>query len=131
MLLFLHGGPGNATNPWGYAAFRRWLKYFTVVQRGAGRTFGRNTTASRSTITPERMVQDGIELSELLKKKLHMDKIVLGGHSWDSVLGFFMVKARPELFYAFVATSQVAAEFSRSSAVPTQPFWNEPLVKAI
>ena len=71
VLLFLHGGPGDATNPWGYAAFRSWLKYFTVVQwdqRGAGRTFGRNGAASASTITPDRMVQDGIELSELLRR---------------------------------------------------------------
>ena len=120
VLLFLHGGPGDATNPWGYAAFRSWLKYFTVVQwdqRGSGRTFGRNGAASASTITPDRMAQDGIELSELLKKRLHKDKIVLVGHSWGSVLGFFMVRARPELFYAFVGTGQVAAEFARSSAV--------------
>jgi pimeloyl-ACP methyl ester carboxylesterase len=120
VLLFLHGGPGDATNPWGYAAFLSWLKYFTVVQwdqRGAGRTFGRNGATSASTITPDRMVQDGIELSELLKKRLHQDKIVLVGHSWGSVLGFFMAKARPELFYAFVGTGQVAAEFSRSSTV--------------
>ena len=119
VLLFLHGGPGDATNPWGYAAFRSWLKYFTLVQwdqRGAGRTFGRNR-ASASTITPDQMVQDGIELSELLKKRLHKNKILLVGHSWGSVLGFFMVKARPDLFYAFVGTGQVAAEFSRSSAV--------------
>jgi pimeloyl-ACP methyl ester carboxylesterase len=120
VLLFLHGGPGDATNPWGYAAFRSWLKYFTVVQwdqRGSGRTFGRNRAASASTINPDRMAQDGIELSELLKKRLHKDKIVLVGHSWGSVLGFFMVKARPELFYAFVGTGQVAADFARSSAV--------------
>ena len=32
VLLFLHGGPGDTTNPWGYAAFRLWLKAFTVVQ---------------------------------------------------------------------------------------------------
>ena len=120
VLLFLHGGPGDATNPWGYAAFRSWLKYFTVVQwdqRGSGRTFGRNGASSASTITPDRMVQDGIELSEMLKKRWHKDKIVLVGHSWGSVLGFFMVKARPDLFYAFIGTGQVAAEFSRSSAV--------------
>jgi len=120
VLLFLHGGPGDATNPWGYAAFRSWLKYFTVVQwdqRGSGRTFGRNGGASASNIAPDRMAQDGIELAVWVKKKLHKDKIVLVGHSWGSVLGFLMVKARPELFYAFVGTGQVAAEFARSSAV--------------
>jgi pimeloyl-ACP methyl ester carboxylesterase len=111
VLLFLHGGPGDATNPWGYAGFRNWLKYFTVVQwdqRGAGRTFGRNRTAAVSTITIDRMVQDGVELAELLSKKLQKDKIVLVGHSWGSILGVFMAKARPELFYAFVGTGQVA-----------------------
>jgi pimeloyl-ACP methyl ester carboxylesterase len=111
VLLFLHGGPGDVTNPWGYAGFRNWLKFFTVVQwdqRGAGRTFGRNGAASASTITIERMVQDGIELTELLSKRLQKDKIVLVGHSWGSILGVFMVKARPELFYAYVGTGQVA-----------------------
>ena len=111
VLLFLHGGPGDATNPWGYAGFRNWLKYFTVVQwdqRGTGRTFGRNGAAAASTITVERMVQDGVELAELLSKRLQKDKIVLVGHSWGSILGVFMAKARPELFYAFVGTGQVA-----------------------
>src|SRR5690349_16944274 len=27
--LLLHGGPGDATNPWGYAGFRPWLKSYT------------------------------------------------------------------------------------------------------
>src|SRR5258708_6996904 len=111
VLLLLHGGPGDATNPWGYAGFRNWRKYFTVVQwdqRGAGRTFGRNGAAAASTITIERMVQDGVELAELLSKRLQKDKIVLVGHSWGSILGVFMAKARPELFYAFVGTGQVA-----------------------
>jgi pimeloyl-ACP methyl ester carboxylesterase len=111
VLLLLHGGPGDATNPWGYAGFRNWLKYFTVVQwdqRGAGRTFGRNGAAAASTITIERMVQDGVELAELLSKTLQKEKIVLVGHSWGSTLGVFMAKARPELFYAFVGTGQVA-----------------------
>jgi pimeloyl-ACP methyl ester carboxylesterase len=111
VLLLLHGGPGDATNPWGYAGFRSWLKSFTVVQwdqRGAGRTLGRNGSESASTITIERMAQDGVELAELLRKTLQKDKIVLVGHSWGSILGVFMVKARPELFYAFVGTGQIA-----------------------
>jgi pimeloyl-ACP methyl ester carboxylesterase len=111
VLLFLHGGPGDATNPWGYAGFRSWLKHFTVVQwdqRGAGRTLGRSGASLASTITIERMVQDGIELAELLRKTLRHDKVVLVGHSWGSILGVFMAKTRPDLFYAFVGTGQVA-----------------------
>ena len=111
VLLFLHGGPGDATNPWGYAAFRSWLKTFTVVQwdqRGAARTLGKNGPSSASTITIQRMTRDGIELAELLRKSLHKDKIVLVGHSWGSILGVSMAKARPDLFWAFVGTGQVA-----------------------
>ena len=126
VLLLLHGGPGDATNPWGYAGFRTWLKYFTVVQwdqRGAGRTFGRNGAAAASTITIQRMAQDGVELAELLSKKLQKDKIVLVGHSWGSILGVFMVKARPELFYAFVGTGQVA-DPTQNYAVAYRPWLN-------
>src|SRR5436190_4073833 len=111
VLLFLHGGPGDATNPWGYAGFRSWLKHFTVVQwdqRGAGRTLGKNGPSLAPTITIDRMAQDGIELTELLRKTLQKEKIVLVGHSWGSILGVFMVKARPDLFHAFVGTGQVA-----------------------
>ena len=111
ILLFLHGGPGDATNPWGYAGFRSWLKEFTVVQwdqRGAGRTLGRNGDKLAATITIERMTRDGIELAEYLRESLGQDRIVLVGHSWGSILGAFMAKARPDLFYAFVGTGQVA-----------------------
>ena len=110
ILLLLHGGPGDATNPWGYAGFRRWLKVFTVVQwdqRGAGRTFGKSGLSSGPTITIERMTQDGIELAEWLRKTLQKDKIIIVGHSWGSILGVFMAKARPDLFHAFVGTGQV------------------------
>jgi pimeloyl-ACP methyl ester carboxylesterase len=113
VLLFLHGGPGDATNPWGFAGFRTWLKAFTVVQwdqRGAGRTFGRNGPASAATITIARLTQDGIELADMLRKTLGKDKILLVGHSWGSVLGVTMVKARPDLFVAFVGTGQVGDE---------------------
>jgi pimeloyl-ACP methyl ester carboxylesterase len=111
VLLLLHGGPGDATNPWGYAGFRSWRKHFTVVQwdqRGAGRTLGKNGSSLAPTITIDRMTRDGVELAELLRKSLGKDKIVLVGHSWGSSLGIFMVKARPDLFSAFVGTGQVA-----------------------
>jgi len=111
VILFLHGGPGDATNPWAYAVFRPWHKYFTVVQwdqRGAARTLGKNPRSLAETITIDRMAQDGVELTQMLRKRLGQDKIILVGHSWGSILGVFMVKARPDLFCAFVGTGQVA-----------------------
>jgi len=111
VLLFLHGGPGDATNPWGYAAFRSWLKAFTVVQwdqRGTGRTLGKSGPSVAATITIDRLTQDGIELAEMLRRTLQKDKIILVGHSWGSILGVLMAKARPDLFHAFVGTGQVA-----------------------
>jgi hypothetical protein len=54
VLLFLHGGPGDVTNPWSFAFFAPWEKYFTVVQwdqRGAGRTLRKTGRAVASTMT--------------------------------------------------------------------------------
>lgn len=119
VILFLHGGPGDVTNPWGRPFFNAWLKRFTVVQwdqRGAGRTLGRNGPSIAATVTADRMVQDGIELTELLRRTLRQDKIILVGHSWGSVLGVLMAKARPDLFYAYVGTGQVAADPGTNAA---------------
>jgi pimeloyl-ACP methyl ester carboxylesterase len=109
VVLVLHGGPGDATNPWGHAGFRAWLKTYTVVQwdqRGAGRTLGRNGRASAATLTIDRLVRDGVELADTLRTSLRKDKIILLGHSWGSVLGVLMAKAKPELFHALVGTGQ-------------------------
>ena len=113
VLLFLHGGPGDVTNPWTFALFAPWEKHFTVVQwdqRGAGRTLRKTGPAVAPTITVDRMVQDGIELSEYLRKRLGKNKIIIVGHSFGTILGLGMVRARPELFYAYVGTGQVADE---------------------
>jgi pimeloyl-ACP methyl ester carboxylesterase len=110
VVLVLHGGPGDATNPWGYAGFRTWLKTYTVVQwdqRGAGKTLGRNGRASAETVTIDRMVQDGVELADVVCASLRKDKIILVGHSWGSVLGVLMAKRNPDRFQAFIGTGQV------------------------
>jgi pimeloyl-ACP methyl ester carboxylesterase len=113
VLLFLHGGPGDVTNPWSFAMFAPWEKVFTVVQwdqRGSGRTLRKTGPAVAATITVERMTQDGIELAEYLRKHLGQEKIFLVGHSFGSILGVRMARLRPELFYAYVGTGQVADE---------------------
>lgn len=111
ILLVLHGGPGNAWSPFADQVFGAgWTERFTVVQwdqRGAGRTFGKTGPSIASTMTMERMVQDGIEVTRFLEHELQQPRIVLTGGSWGSVLGVLMVKARPELYCAYVGVAQV------------------------
>jgi pimeloyl-ACP methyl ester carboxylesterase len=111
VLLVLHGGPGSAIA--GLApAFVPWEREFTVVQwdqPGAGRTFrAANRTLPRD-LSVEGLARDGIEVAEWLRARLGKDKIVLVGWSWGSILGVHMVKARPDLFAAYVGTGQVVA----------------------
>ena len=78
------------------------------------------------TITIERMTQDGIELTTFLRRELAVDKLIVVGHSWGSILGGHMVKARPELFHVFVGTGQVADPGRNLDALVTRVL---PLVK--
>jgi len=111
-LLFIHGGPASP-----YSIFnpllRSWEKYFTIVQwdqRGAGKTFRRNGKEGNGIITFNRLVQDGIELSEYLCCRFNQPKLILIGSSIGSLIGSMMVKNRPGLFYAYVGTDQNAPD---------------------
>src|SRR6476646_8014944 len=111
ILLILHGGLALS-----YMAFtplfRRWEKHFTVVQwdrRGTGKTFGRNRKTGHGEVTLERIVRDGVELTEWLTKRLQKENIILLGHSMGSIPGVAMAKNRPDLFAAYVGSEQVVA----------------------
>ena len=109
VLLCVHGGPGGS---WlGQTAhLLPWEKEFTVVQwdqRGAGKTLEATGPSIAETMSVARMTQDGIEVSEYLRRHLHTEKILLLGFSWGSLLSIHMVKERPELFYAYVGTGQI------------------------
>jgi pimeloyl-ACP methyl ester carboxylesterase len=108
VVLLLHGGPGMASSVLPRDYFFSWTRDFTVVrwdQRGAGRTYGRSGPVAPG-MTIERMAQDGIEVVEFLRAKLHKPKIILIGLSWGSMLGATIAHARPDLLYAYVGTGQ-------------------------
>lgn len=110
VVLFLHGGPGDAGSPGADSLFAGWDKDFTLVQwdqRGAGRTYGKSGPSVEPTMTIQRMTDDGIEIVEYLRQHLHKPKVILTGGSWGSVLGILMAHARPDLFYAYVGQAQV------------------------
>lgn len=119
VLLLVHGGPGDATSLYGWALLRPWFKHYTVVQwdqRGAGKTYGRNGPATPD-LTLSRIVHDGIELTDSLRITLKTRKLILVGHSFGSIVGLEMVRARPDLFSAFVGTGQVGAPADTTLAV--------------
>jgi len=123
VLLVLHGGPGDAWSPIADSIFAGWEKDFTLVQwdqRGAGRTYGKSGPSIEPTMTIERMVQDGVEVSEFLAKHLNKKKIVLYGGSWGSILGIYMAHARPDLFYAYVGDAQLVNESENELASYTR-----------
>jgi pimeloyl-ACP methyl ester carboxylesterase len=109
VMLWLNGGPGGSTVQASYF-YRDWEKHFTLVmwdQRGEGKTFAKSGVSVAPTMTIDRMAQDGIELADHLRGRLHHDKIIIMGHSWGSILGVHMALKRPDLFYAYVGTGQV------------------------
>ncbi len=112
VLLVLAGGPGNTLVSLAQV-FRPWEKYFTIVQwdqRGAGKTFEQNGEAGEGPMTIAQMTSDGISLTEYLRSHLHKAKIIVLGDSWGTTLGVHMVRARPELFSAYVGTGQVVGK---------------------
>lgn len=93
--------------------FKGWDKDFTLVQwdqRGAGRTYGKTGPSIEPTMAMERMVNDGIEVTQFLRTHLQKKKIIIQGSSWGSILGIQMAHARPDLFYAYVGEVQIVNE---------------------
>lgn len=110
VLLLLHGGPGITTSANPRTILHGWERQFTLVQwdqRGAGRTFGRSGPVG-SDATIDTMVRDGLAVAEYARTKLQRQKVILLGFSWGAILGVHMIKARPDLFWAYVGTGQLS-----------------------
>ena len=109
-IVFLHGGFGDAQSPF-LAEFAPWEKDFTVLtwdQRGSGKTYGKYGKATPGMATPEAaletLIRDAIEVAEYARRRLRKERVVLVGHSCGSILGFKVVKRRPDLFHAYVGS---------------------------
>lgn len=116
VILFIHGGPGSTMSHYDNNMYGKWEKEFTLVhwdQRGAGKTYGRNTPPEinedywiENPLTVEQMKNDGIELTKYLINHLKREKVILLGTSWGSILGVEMATSNPELFYAYLGHAQ-------------------------
>lgn len=109
IILFLAGGPGGTMIPLTHQSDLAWEKDFVMVhwdQPGAGKTLLENKGHEKP-LTIDRMTADGVAVAAYISQKFQGRKIILLGHSWGSLLGVEMVRAKPNLFAAFVGTGQV------------------------
>ena len=108
VLLFLHGGPGMPAMYLAHAFQRDLERQFVVVQwdrRGVGKSYREDISG---TLTTEQLVADTVELTNVLRARLHQDKIYLVGHSWGTYLGMIVISRHPELYHAYVGIGQLA-----------------------
>lgn len=109
-LLFLHGGPGWSDAPLAHLACEDLWSRFNIVhwdQRGSNRSFHPSLRAEELTVS--RLVQDGLEVSDLLRRELGFGRITLVGHSWGSMLGTLMASEAPGLFAGYVGVGQLVS----------------------
>lgn len=108
VLLFLSGGPG-ASEAARVLRFNQDLeKHFVVViweQRGCGKSYP--SINPKSELTVEQYTLDLIELANMLRERFNEEKIYLVGHSWGTIIGVRAAQAQPDLFYAYIGTSQM------------------------
>ena len=109
VLLFLAGGPGGSQLSTERFALAELEKHFVIVnweQPGAGKSFD---AVDRSTLTPERYIEDANSLVAILKERFGQEKVYVLGESWGSALGIMLVQRYPEDFHAFIGTGQMVA----------------------
>jgi pimeloyl-ACP methyl ester carboxylesterase len=104
-MLFLHGGPCETQSPF-LPVFAPWEERYVVAQwdqRGAGRSF-ESRGAATPNMTLDQIVRDAGDVAQYVLRDVGAPKLILVGHSWGAIVGLGAVRARPQLFHAFVAT---------------------------
>lgn len=110
VLLIVHGGPGAPILPVIYKLKGVDLEdIFTVCyweQRGSGLAY--NDSIPDSSITLNHIVDDGLKLSNHLRKTFKKDKIYIEGLSWGTAVAAYMVQKKPELYHAYIGSGLMA-----------------------
>lgn len=107
ILLYLHGGPGDAALPLVSKYNKDLEKDFTVAvweQRGAGKSY---YDFGNESITINTFVEDAVVLINTLLTRYNQKKLYLVGNSWGSILGMKIIQSYPELIHTYVGCGQV------------------------
>lgn len=106
LLIYLHGGPGDAALPLVLKYNKMLEQQFTVVvweQRGAGKSYYKFD----SPVTIDVFLNDLHALVKYLLSRFHQSSLYVIGHSWGSILGLRFVQAYPGLVRTYIGCGQV------------------------
>lgn len=107
ILIYLHGGPGDAALPLVERMNAELAERYTLViweQRGAGKSY---YPFSEEEITIDDFLQDLDALVDLLLSSFEQEKLCLMGHSWGSILGLMYIQQHPEKVQCYIGVGQV------------------------
>lgn len=108
VLLYLHGGPGDAALPQMLKYNKELETYFTVViweQRGAGLSY--YPFGIEEGLSIQTFVEDAHTIILYLLQRFQQEKVYLMAHSWGSVIGLSFIRQYPELVHAYIGCGQV------------------------
>ena len=106
LLVYLHGGPGDAALPLVMKYNKMLEQQFTVVvweQRGAGKSYYKFI----GPVAIDDLLNDLHVLVNYLLSRFQQNSLYLIGHSWGSILGLRFVEAYPELVRTYIGCGQV------------------------
>ena len=106
VLLYLHGGPGQATSNEDYVVLRKLSKDYTVFnwdQRACGKSWTSEHNGTK--VTVKQLLSDGEAMTDFLCEHMHKDKITVMGMSWGSMMGANLVLDHPEKYDAYIGLS--------------------------
>lgn len=116
LLLYVHGGPGDAALPLVSKYNKALEDYYTVVvweQRGAGKSY--YPFDEKTNIHIEDFIKDMEQLCQILLERYQQDGIYLVGHSWGSILGLKFAAMYPQYLHRYIGCGQVV-NMMKSSA---------------
>ncbi len=108
ILIYLHGGPGDAALPLVEYFNSDLSENYTLIiweQRGAGKSYYRFREDEHITIND--FILDLKVLIEKLLVEFNKEKICLLGHSWGSIIGMKFIISYPELIHFYIGVGQV------------------------
>lgn len=112
VMIWLHGGPASPDTFLNYIFQKQLVEDYTIInwdQRGCGRTYFNNVDVDvlNKTASFEQAQMDLNELVDYACTRFNVEKVIIVGHSYGTVLGSQYVLNHPEKISAYIGVGQV------------------------